>query len=265
MLRRQKPIFERAEYSLKHTIRPTASSAADIRAIRRELASLASSSQPDSASYAAVHIRHGDRKAESWRYHGGFVPYTDYAAALLSARIRLSPFNNQEVMTIYVASDDPQAREELAKLVPDVEGNRVRLFSLAQSADPELRRLASWTSYNQQDFKGLDDDERMQLTRGAIIDFALTTGLWEWTSTSSPSSSGDLPLEGHLEATVCTISSNICKLAAVGLGWDRAFGFETGDPDKNLHEMVDERKRWLEIDNRGDIEPTWRALEMFNP
>ena len=260
MLRRQKPIFERAEYSLKHTIRPSARSAADIRAIRRELASLSSSQV--SPSYIAVHIRHGDRKAESWRYHGGFVPYTDYAAALLSARTRLEPFNSQDVMTIYVASDDPAAREELEKLVPDVEGNRVKVFSLAQSTNSELSGLASWTSYNQKDFMSLYDDDREQLTRGAVIDFALTTGLWEWSDPSSATVNSQP--EAHLEATVCTISSNICKLAATGLGWERAFGFEAGDPDKNLHEMVDERKRWLEIDNRGNIEPEWRALEMFN-
>ena len=54
-------------------------------------------------------------------------------------------------------------------------------------------------------------------------------------------------------------SSSICRLSAVGLGWDRAFGVvdETGKID-------DTTKGWVEIDNAGAIEPFWEAFELFN-
>jgi hypothetical protein len=53
-------------------------------------------------------------------------------------------------------------------------------------------------------------------------------------------------------------SSSICKLSAVGLGWDRAFGVvdEMGEMD---HKM----KGWVEIDNAGRIVPSWEAFDLF--
>ena len=57
--------------------------------------------------------------------------------------------------------------------------------------------------------------------------------------------------------------SNFCKLAAVGLGWERAFGFATGDPARTIMDMDDEAKRWVEIDNAGNVIPVWRAFEML--
>jgi hypothetical protein len=43
------------------------------------------------------------------------------------------------------------------------------------------------------------------------------------------------------------------------LGWDRAFGVvdELGIMDENT-------KAWVEIDNAGQIDPTWEAFELFN-
>ena len=51
----------------------------------------------------------------------------------------------------------------------------------------------------------------------------------------------------------------------MGLGWERAFGFEAGDPPPYDDRMTmdEDRKRWIEIDNAGSIDPVWRALEMF--
>lgn len=53
-------------------------------------------------------------------------------------------------------------------------------------------------------------------------------------------------------------SSNICKLSAVGLGWDRAFGTVN---DMGL--MDEKTKGWVEIDNGGQIAPVWEAFELF--
>jgi len=53
-------------------------------------------------------------------------------------------------------------------------------------------------------------------------------------------------------------SSGICRLSAVGLGWDRAFG-ATGD----MGVIDEQRKRWVEIDNRDAITPVWEAFKLF--
>jgi hypothetical protein len=67
-----------------------------------------------------------------------------------------------------------------------------------------------------------------------------------------------------------TISSNVCKIAAVGFGWDRAFGFEgtSYNPNSNSAEegqvtVNDKRKGWIDVDDKGNIAPVWRAFEMF--
>lgn len=49
----------------------------------------------------------------------------------------------------------------------------------------------------------------------------------------------------------------------MGQGWEPAFGFEDGDLDKTIMTMNDEKKRWVEIDNAGEIDPVWRAFELF--
>lgn len=66
------------------------------------------------------------------------------------------------------------------------------------------------------------------------------------------------------------ISSNVCKIAAVGFGWDRAFGFEgipynsNGLSHEESQDTVSEKhKRWIEVDDKSNIAPVWRAFEMF--
>ena len=69
-------------------------------------------------------------------------------------------------------------------------------------------------------------------------------------------------------------SSNVCKIAAIGFGWERAFGFDPADREgastssaqhgANVQDTIDEaRKRWVEIDDKGNIAPVWRAFELF--
>lgn len=53
-------------------------------------------------------------------------------------------------------------------------------------------------------------------------------------------------------------SSGICRLSAVGFGWDRAFGVV------NAQGSIDhETNGWVEIDNAGQIDPPWKAFELF--
>ncbi|KAF9516073.1 hypothetical protein BS47DRAFT_1381245 [Hydnum rufescens UP504] len=79
--------------------------------------------------------------------------------------------------------------------------------------------------------------ERVRYTSGMIVDLALLTGLWTDIASQIPS------------ATICTIKSTICKMMAIGLGFDRAF-----DHDKGL--------QWIEIDAKGIIEPVWEAFTL---
>jgi hypothetical protein len=53
-------------------------------------------------------------------------------------------------------------------------------------------------------------------------------------------------------------SSNICRLAPIGMGWDMAFGHvdELGNIDKQSH-------RWIDVDEQGLIIPVWEAFELF--
>ena len=51
-------------------------------------------------------------------------------------------------------------------------------------------------------------------------------------------------------------SSTVCRLSALGFGWDGAFGNLTTEIDNAA-------KRWVEIDNAGSLVPQWEAFEQF--
>lgn len=53
-------------------------------------------------------------------------------------------------------------------------------------------------------------------------------------------------------------SSSVCRLSAVGLGWDRAFGAVD-----DMGVIDEDGKRWVEIDNRAQIMPVWQPFELF--
>ncbi|KAH8110708.1 hypothetical protein DFH11DRAFT_1730151 [Phellopilus nigrolimitatus] len=244
-LRRLKLIFARAAYSLAHTIRPNAKAAALIQAARRELA----------GTYVSVHVRHGDRKTEAWAFRGEHVPLPDYVRAARDAWARLVPNSSDSSdspAAVYLASDDPTVHADFAELLAEADPT-ARVVSLETSENVELAAIASGSAYVQSEFNALGQEERVRSTRGALVDFALLSGLWAW--------DGEDGSEARLEATVCTISSNFCKLAAVGLGWERAFGFL--EEDTTQMDIDDSRKRWVEIDNAGSIIPVWRPFELF--
>ena len=51
-------------------------------------------------------------------------------------------------------------------------------------------------------------------------------------------------------------SSTVCRLSALGFGWEGAFG--------SLAAQIDDAvKRWVEIDNAGSLVPEWEAFEEF--
>lgn len=50
-------------------------------------------------------------------------------------------------------------------------------------------------------------------------------------------------------------------MAAVALDWDRAFGY--GFRDDSMGEVNQEHARWIEVDQKGNIAPPWKAFQLF--
>ncbi|KAI0095105.1 hypothetical protein BDY19DRAFT_916313 [Irpex rosettiformis] len=276
-INRQKPIFERASESFKQTIRPNAHNAELIRSTRMEIAAtlniqttLSPSQHKDSDisqmksaeqqlhehnpdPYVAVHIRRGDRKT-GWVPHGGkHLPLEDYVQATYNTWSRLYSQNAStrddvfpDPPITYIASDSHAAAHEFASAFPP----STAVFSLDSSTNPDLRALAPQGEYVQEEFDGLDEADRIRLTRGMVVDFALLSGLWAWPGEVVPG------------ATICTLTSNVCKMSAVGLGWNRAMGFEV-DAEDEMGIPNEAKRRWVEIDNGGAVSPQWDGYEPF--
>ena len=113
----------------------------------------------------------------SWNYHDKNVPVEEYAIASNAAWNRLfRPTGNSGPPAVYLASDDPNVVEELqSQLKP---GSRI--FSLAKSTNADLSEIASPSPYFQDEFSALPEADRVRLTKGMIVDFALLSGLWAW-------------------------------------------------------------------------------------
>ncbi|KII93291.1 hypothetical protein PLICRDRAFT_26569 [Plicaturopsis crispa FD-325 SS-3] len=236
-LNRLRPMYNGAYDSFTETIRPNAETAALIRSARDEFAAAYGE-----IPYISVHLRRGDRKAQSWKYWGKHVPIPDYVDALEDTFRRLLADKGSRSM-IYVASDSPPAQSDFIASLP----SSTSVYSLAASNKSDLNDLASPREYVQADFDLLKEDERIKLTRGMIVDFAMLSGFWAWPGDVTP------------VATICTITSSVCRISAVGLGWETAFGHV-----KDSGEVDEEGKGWVEIDNRDTVQPVWQPFELFN-
>jgi hypothetical protein len=260
-INRLNKIYQHAEVSFLETIRPNEFNSRLIMAARSELKDLimAESDQTLPVNYVGVHIRRGDRRPMSWRYKDGYVPADKYLAGVTSTFERLDPARSSagsQPLFAYLASDSPRAQSEFMEAVKQGSSleQRVKVYSLLRSKKEELRALASRKEYVQADFNegiGLEGG-RVEATRGMIIDFALFSGAWDWEDI------GEVDKRVNPLGVVCTMSSNICGMAAVVQHWDKAFGDTShmGDAD-------DEKKGWTDVDTEGTIEPWWRAFEMF--
>lgn len=248
-LNRLRGIFDRARESLTVTIRPNAATASLIHSARTELVSffgLDSNHSVRADQYQSIHIRLGDRMGSSWKYHDSNVPVEEYASANNATWNRLfRPTGSSVPQAVYLASDDPKVFEELrSQLEP---GSRI--FSLAKSTNADLSTIASPAPYFQQEFSALSEVDRVRLTKGMIVDFALLSGLWAWHDDPKPG------------AVVCGIASSVCKMSAVALDWDRAFGYGFGDDSAG--DVNQEHARWIEVDEKGNVSPPWRAFQLF--
>ena len=114
-------------------------------------------------------------------------------------------------------------------------------------------------------------------TEANLATAAYVVGCGGWTAHESPESAsrstfGNLSAKLWMKegsgpsATVCTYGyvpfhpcvlvwkvtccdrSNICRLAAVGLGWESAF----------------DRKRWVDVDAKGTLAPIWAAFSLVD-
>ncbi|KZT08733.1 uncharacterized protein LAESUDRAFT_742405 [Laetiporus sulphureus 93-53] len=270
----QRPIFNRATYSLTHTIRPNAHTAALIRAARLEIASVLSlpsgddhhaGHNPEPEPYIGVHLRRGERTMQSDMYNQPYLPTSNYARAVRNTWTRLYPDSplpstsasqhpDSELGPLhfpappitYIATDSPEALREYVTEFPPA----TAVFALDLSTKPALRAIAPERDYVQEQFAQEPDEQRAAMTRGMLVDLALVSGLWA--------------VEGEVVpgAVICTISSNTCKLSAFGLGWHRAFGLDDGGDHSNG--IVNHaRRRWVEIEYGHDFTTSrWRAFEI---
>ncbi|KAH0591309.1 hypothetical protein H2248_001396 [Termitomyces sp. 'cryptogamus'] len=234
-LNRLKPMFKFSEESFYNTIRLNVENTRLVQNARSELQVF---SQFD--SYIALHLRRGDR--EPAFYRGDHVPAEKFVEAATTAWSRLSQGKSLEQLTLFVATDSALALREII----DLTSASYTVFSLFQSSNEELRALASPGDYVQKKFDLFHVEERIRATRGMIVDFALLSGMWAKEDNLTP------------QAVVCTFSSNVCKLAAVGLGWDASFG------EVDAMGVIDkDGRRWIEIDQNDSIIPVWFPFELF--
>ncbi|KAK0234255.1 hypothetical protein IW262DRAFT_141845 [Armillaria fumosa] len=225
---RLKLIYDFAAESLRNTIIPNTENTRLIDSAQKEVSAL-------SSTYLSAHLRRGDRKPSSYEYHGSYVPTKDFLDALDDAASRLQ--QNDHPSFVYIASDTPTTLEELSNMLPSV-------YSLSRSTNVELNSLVSPGEYFQGDFDNYDLETRIKATRGMVVDFALLSGAW---------------IQGGPDAIVCTVSSVVCKLSAVALGWEKAFG----PPDK--YGFIDRQLMgWVDVDQKGRIVPEWEAFNLFN-
>lgn len=263
---RQKPLYDRALRSFATTIRPNAQVGELIHAARSEIASIlslpnVSRSSHSAAPYIGLHIRGGDHKAASSPDHRPSVHLEEYIRIARDTWTRLYPDWPLAVSSTtavpqepahfpsppitYLASDAPEALRDFVGAFP----SSTAIFALDLSTNPDLRALAPQHAYVEEDFVTEDEEERIALTRGMIVDLALLSGLWAINGDVVPG------------ATICTASSNVCQLSAVGLGWNRAFGFDDGVGHEE-HDVEDARRRWVTTENQGAAGTVWKGFEM---
>jgi hypothetical protein len=111
----------------------------------------------------------------SWKYHDKYVPIEEYSTAGNAAWTRLfRSAGNRAPQSIYLASDDPDVFDDLqSQLEP---GSRI--FTLSKSENPDLRNISSPAPYFQDAFSALPEADRVRLTTGMVVDFAVLSGLW---------------------------------------------------------------------------------------
>jgi hypothetical protein len=181
-LNRLKPVYDKARFSFLETIRPNARSRNLINLAKQELTRVFTShyelpapgdTEDSAAVYVGVHIRRGDRPPKGWKYHQKPIPTEVFAEAVATTWKRLHEDAADIAPAVYLASDSPDSIKEFASLVQGP------LFTLRDSKLPDLKSIASDEEYLQKSFVLLPAKKRLSLTRGALVDLAMISGLWD--------------------------------------------------------------------------------------
>ncbi|TFK26655.1 hypothetical protein FA15DRAFT_667127 [Coprinopsis marcescibilis] len=249
-LNRQKEIFQASEESFRTTIRPNRETTRLINLAKQELARVFMAHLGDrdptrgENTYFSVHVRRGDRIPQGWEYHRKPIPAQVYHDYINETAVRLyrDADDIRRTPVVYIASDSPESASELESMYKGPS------FHLGKSSIQELKAIASDSEYRQNEFNELPAAKQFSLNKGAIVDLAMVTGLWDHSQSE--------PL--MLDAAICAVSSTFCKLAAIGLGWDDAFG-QVDD----MGSIDNVRKRWVDLDTKGSELPVWRPFELF--
>lgn len=195
-LNRARPIFGFSEESFNAAIQPNEKIMNMINIAKQELLASISAQDPHlnidehntaENDYIAVHIRRGDRIPHGWEYHRNPIPITEYVNAALETMKRTQESPSSQPPVLYLASDSPDAIHEFTQAYHGA------TYSLSKSKHSEVRKLSSPNEYRQEKFDALPLEERRLLTKGALVDLALVTGLW------------DSGLDPHLHSAICGV------------------------------------------------------------
>ncbi|KAK4704845.1 hypothetical protein P7C70_g1365, partial [Phenoliferia sp. Uapishka_3] len=244
---RKKPMFQMSRHGFEEILVPSDETAEVINLARKTLDNATASR---GGVYVGAHIRRGDRHPFSWFFHDSYIPLGDFVFAIQKhwERARLTDAWLPSSPLAFIASASATVASELASEFP----SGSELLALSSSKEPSINTLASKTEYTQSAFSKLSAEERKTLTRGMMVDFDLLVGGWRMKGEriNRGESKRDME-EGRKRpiAVVCTLSSNVCKMAAVALGWDAAFG----DPGTTMG-------RWVNVDGGDDFD--WGPTEV---
>ncbi|MBW0498135.1 hypothetical protein O181_037850 [Austropuccinia psidii MF-1] len=192
--------------------------------------------------YISVHIRKGDRHPYDPSHKFDYIPIMDYIDTINSTWRKLRDLDNKlpENPNIYLASDTPLSLDQFQAMTP----KSWRSFHLSRAGPKNLSGLAHPHEYAQSHFHAHSVVERVEFTKGQLIDMAFLAGGW-------PNVKGSIELSpGNSEkpvSVICTASSNMCQFAALQLGWEDAF----------------EKSKWINIDM--PLLHKWEGIEIPAP
>ncbi|CAG7853837.1 SubName: Full=Uncharacterized protein {ECO:0000313/EMBL:CCA67733.1} [Serendipita indica DSM 11827] len=233
---RLRPIFEHAAVSFRETIQLSD----NLREHLRKLRNVVHTNKP----YVGVHIRHGDKYPANQQWKGDYVPISEYIKLTTEVWETVRGMQSTQIEPfprIYVATDSLAAFSDHLSLSPTFSlATEERILGLHAASslsygERDWRFMASPHGYVQRVFSGgkTRPEERVRWTQGMLLDFAMLSGAWLEDGARAP------------EAVVCTATSNVCRMAAVALGWEKAF----------------EKQLWKDVDWKGIVYPPWDAFE----
>ncbi|KAM0749970.1 hypothetical protein T439DRAFT_43264 [Meredithblackwellia eburnea MCA 4105] len=244
---RRKPMFELSRLSFESILLPSDENARLIRMARESMNNITART---GGLYIGAHIRRGDRHPFSWFHHSDYIPIGEFVGKI-QERWELARVTDTwlpEGATTFIASADPAFGQQLGSELPPTSDTML----LSTVSNEELSYISSTREYNQTLFSSLAPDERIRLTRGMIVDFDLLVGGWRLNDEAMEA--GERAKVGKRHeigdrrkkpiGVVCTLSSNICKMAAVALGWETAF----------------EQNAWINVDGGSDFD--WTPTEV---